>query len=79
MPPTASAEEIKASYRRLIAQYHPDRVATLAPEFRALAEEKSKELNAAYEAGMASAGRRWMWGLPARGLSRPARPGRPRP
>jgi DnaJ like chaperone protein len=58
VPPTAGAEEIKASYRRLIAQYHPDKVATLAPEFRALAEEKSKELNAAYEAGTAAASRR---------------------
>jgi DnaJ like chaperone protein len=58
VPPTAGAEEIKASYRRLIAQYHPDKVATLAPEFRALAEEKSKELNAAYDAGMAATERR---------------------
>jgi len=58
VPPTAGAEEIKASYRRLIAQYHPDKVATLAPEFRALAEEKSKELNAAYEAATAAASRR---------------------
>ena len=49
---------VKSAYRRLIAQYHPDKVATLAPEFRALAEEKSKELNAAYDAGMAAAERR---------------------
>ena len=58
VPPTAGAEEVKAAYRRLIAQYHPDKVATLAPEFRALAEEKSKELNAAYDAGMAATERR---------------------
>lgn len=58
VPPTASADEVKAAYRRLIGQYHPDKVATLGAEFRALAEEKSKELNAAYEAGMAAASKR---------------------
>jgi DnaJ-domain-containing protein 1 len=31
-----------------MSQYHPDKVATLGPEIRALAEQRAKELNAAY-------------------------------
>jgi len=30
-------------------QYHPDKVATLAPEFRELAERRMKEINTAYD------------------------------
>ena len=45
----ASTEEIRTAYRRLVQQYHPDRVVTLAPEFRDLAEERMKEINAAYQ------------------------------
>jgi curved DNA-binding protein CbpA len=44
----ATREEIKAAYRRAIAQYHPDRVARLGPEFLALANELSKQINQAY-------------------------------
>ena len=47
--PGASREEITAAYRRLVHQYHPDKVANLAPEFRELAEQRMKEINAAYE------------------------------
>jgi DnaJ-domain-containing protein 1 len=32
-----------------MTEYHPDKVASLGPELRALAEKKSKEINAAYE------------------------------
>jgi DnaJ like chaperone protein len=45
----ASQEQIKTAYRSLMQQYHPDKVATLGPELRDLAERKSKEINAAYE------------------------------
>lgn len=41
--------EARRAFRRLIAQYHPDKVAHLAPEFRALAEAKTRELNEAWE------------------------------
>ncbi|GAJ03984.1 unnamed protein product, partial [marine sediment metagenome] len=41
--------EIRITYRRLVMQYHPDRVQHLGPEFQALAEEKIKEINMAYE------------------------------
>jgi hypothetical protein len=47
--PGVTLEEAKKAWRGLIVQYHPDKVAHLAPEFRALAEEKTRELNAAWE------------------------------
>jgi DnaJ like chaperone protein len=43
----ASADDIKKSYRKLSMQYHPDKVRHLGEEFRAVAEEKMKEINAA--------------------------------
>lgn len=42
-------EKVKAVYRKLIAQYHPDRVSALGPEIREVAEQKAKEINEAYE------------------------------
>ena len=44
----SSNEEIKAAYHRVAQQYHPDKVANLAPEFQELAERRMKEINAAY-------------------------------
>jgi preprotein translocase subunit Sec63 len=44
----ASKDEIVAAYRYMVQKYHPDKVATLAPEFRKLADLKMKEVNAAY-------------------------------
>ena len=48
----ATPAEIKYSYRTLMSQYHPDKVATLGDELKTVAERKSKEINAAYEQGM---------------------------
>lgn len=48
LSPNASKEQVVDSYRHLIKQYHPDRVAGLAPEFTALAESRTKAINAAY-------------------------------
>jgi DnaJ like chaperone protein len=45
----ASKEEIKKAYRTLSMQYHPDKVRHLGDEFRAVAENKMKEINAAYD------------------------------
>ncbi len=45
----ASMEEIKKAYRKLSMQYHPDKVAHLGDEFRAIAEAKMKDINAAYD------------------------------
>ncbi|KRG76586.1 membrane protein [Stenotrophomonas ginsengisoli] len=47
--PAASDAEIDTAYRRLISQYHPDKVAGAAPELRAAAEHKASEINAAYD------------------------------
>lgn len=45
----ASDAEIDLAYRRLISQYHPDKYADAAPELRAQAEKKAREINAAYD------------------------------
>lgn len=45
----ADVEEIKAAYRQMTLQNHPDRVANLGPEFVRLAEEKFKAIQEAYE------------------------------
>lgn len=45
----ASIVQIKHAYRVQMSQYHPDKVAELGEEIRALAERKSKEINAAYQ------------------------------
>lgn len=47
--PGADRDAIHAAYRRRLAQYHPDKVATLAPEIRALAERRAMELDVAYD------------------------------
>ncbi|HTL14937.1 MAG TPA: DnaJ domain-containing protein [Thermomonas sp.] len=49
LPEDASDAEVEQAYRRLISQYHPDRLAGAAPELRAQAEARSRELNAAYD------------------------------
>jgi DnaJ like chaperone protein len=48
--PNASAEEIRAAYQTLVQKYHPDRVADMGREVREVAEQKTKEINAAYAA-----------------------------
>lgn len=48
--PDATDDEISAAYKRRISEYHPDKVERMGPEIRELAERKSKEINAAYDA-----------------------------
>lgn len=45
----ASDAEIDLAYRRLMSQYHPDKLAGAAPELRAQAEKKARQINAAYD------------------------------
>ncbi len=45
----ASEAEIDRAYRRLITQYHPDRLNGAAEELREQAETKAREINAAYD------------------------------
>jgi DnaJ like chaperone protein len=46
---SASQEEIKKAYRKLVLQYHPDKVAHLGDEFKALAEERFNQIQQAYQ------------------------------
>ncbi len=46
---SADIEEIKKAYRKLSMKYHPDKVRHLGEEFRTIAEQKMKEINAAYD------------------------------
>lgn len=46
----ASQEDIRAAYRQLAAQYHPDKLAHLGEEFQTLAEQKFKTIQSAYDA-----------------------------
>ncbi|MBM6993448.1 MAG: DnaJ domain-containing protein [Prevotella sp.] len=47
--PQASDKEVKAAYRKLALQHHPDRVSTLGEDVRKAAEKKFQEINAAKE------------------------------
>lgn len=46
----ASDDDIKHAYRELAKKYHPDKVSHLGEEFKALAHNKFKEIQAAYQA-----------------------------
>ncbi|MFZ1730072.1 MAG: J domain-containing protein [Bacteroidota bacterium] len=46
---SATEAEIKKAYRKLMSQYHPDRVATLGEDLQRAAGEKSKIINEAYQ------------------------------
>ncbi|HEU4616489.1 MAG TPA: co-chaperone DjlA [Gammaproteobacteria bacterium] len=50
LAPTASDAEIKRAYRRLMSQNHPDKLAAkgLPESMRELAEERTREISAAY-------------------------------
>jgi len=47
--PKAGMDDIRRAYQQRMAEYHPDKVATLGAELRELAERKSKEINLAYD------------------------------
>ena len=49
VPENASMEDIEQAYRKKISDYHPDKVANAAPELQALAEQRAREINAAYD------------------------------
>jgi hypothetical protein len=44
----ASMREITTAFKKLALTYHPDKVANLPPEVREYADQKMKEINAAY-------------------------------
>ena len=45
----ASEREIKRAYRKLISQHHPDKLGDVPDELKRRAEERAREINAAYE------------------------------
>ena len=56
VPPTATDAEIRDAYRRLMSQYHPDKVNNLGQEFRDLATRKTQEITTAYAEAMRERG-----------------------
>lgn len=48
LPAGASKTEITAAYRRMARTYHPDKTASFDHEFRDLADQRMKNVNAAY-------------------------------
>ena len=58
LPADASLDDIREAYRRLMSQYHPDKVASLGRELRELAEAKSKEISVAYQEALTERGAR---------------------
>ena len=46
--PDASLDEIRRAYKEKIAQYHPDRVATMGPELQEMATRLTQRINVAY-------------------------------
>jgi hypothetical protein len=51
----ASPDEIRAAHRRMVAQYHPDKVSHLGKEFQEMAHQKLIAIQQAYEWLMARA------------------------
>jgi uncharacterized membrane protein YkvA (DUF1232 family) len=49
LEPGASRDEIKAAYKKLAAQYHPDKVQHLGVDFQKLAHEKFVAIQKAYD------------------------------
>lgn len=47
--PGTPKDEAKKAFRALITQYHPDKVSHLAPEFRELADRRTREILEAWE------------------------------
>jgi DnaJ like chaperone protein len=48
VPRNATNAQVAAAYRQRISEYHPDKVAKMGAEIRAVAERKSKQINVAY-------------------------------
>ena len=47
--PNANREEIISAYRQKVKLYHPDQVSRMAEEFKELAENRMKTINAAFK------------------------------
>jgi curved DNA-binding protein CbpA len=49
IPEGSTLDDVKAAYYTKIKQYHPDKVMGLGEEFQKLADDKTKEVNEAFE------------------------------
>lgn len=47
--PTSSDEEVKKAFRRMAMKYHPDKVSHLGDDFKNVAHEKFRKVQAAYD------------------------------
>lgn len=47
--PSATDQEVKKAYRNMATRFHPDKVQHLGEDFQAMAEEKFKAINEAYQ------------------------------
>lgn len=68
LSPAATTEDIENAYRRLVLEYHPDRLASLnlPPHIQRLAQAKIATINAAYQGLMGRSvpdGPLWFRGL----------------
>jgi len=46
---SASNDDVESAYRRLMSEFHPDRVTSAGAEIRELAERRTREANAAWD------------------------------
>ena len=46
---SADERDIKRAYRKLMSQHHPDKLGDVPDELKRRAEERAREINAAYE------------------------------
>lgn len=49
LPDDFTKKDIKKAYKEAVTRNHPDKVASLAPEFIELAEHRMKQINEAYD------------------------------
>ncbi len=49
LSPSATDDEVRKTYKKLMLQYHPDRVASLGEDIREAANQKAQEINEAKE------------------------------
>jgi len=49
LPRTAAERDIKRAYRKLMSQHHPDKLGDVPDELKKRAEDRARDINAAYE------------------------------
>jgi hypothetical protein len=77
LPNTATLEEIKQTFRREIAKYHPDKVQHLGKEFQEIAAVKAADLTQAYKTLSDESRRAEYDALLASGAAAPPREAKP--